>query len=243
MSPKLQIHAVNKSFANQSVLNNINLELSPGSMHGLVGLNGAGKTTLIKCLLDLQSADTGEIRIDGISSTVPHARDKLIYMPERFAAPDYMSGWTYLEFIIDAHLPAQRRKGARAGIESLCTRLDFAIEALDKPVQALSKGMTQKLGIIGCLLSGKEFLILDEPMSGLDPKARVLFRNVIEELRRDGKTILLCSHILLDIETLCDQATVLHEGRILFSGTAQDCCAQYGTQDFETAFLKCIETH
>jgi ABC-2 type transport system ATP-binding protein len=176
-------------------------------------------------------------------STVTQARARLIYLPERVAAPDYMNGWLYLGFIVDAHLYAPQRKAAHAGIESLCAKLDFAVAALDKPVQALSKGMTQKLALIGCLLSGREFLILDEPMSGLDPKVRALFRDVIEELRRDGKTILMCSHIMLDIENLCDQVSILHAGRMLFTGKAADCRKQYGTKDFESAFLQCIESH
>jgi ABC-2 type transport system ATP-binding protein len=241
MNLTLQIRNLNKSYVQRNVLSNIDLEISPGSIHGLVGLNGAGKTTLIKCILDLQSADSGEIRVHGIPSTRTEARDMLVYLPERFSAPDYMDGWTYLQFIADAHLAGLKRDESRARSENLCAKLEFAVEALDKPVQALSKGMAQKLAIVGCLLSGKEFLILDEPMSGLDPKARVLFRKVVEELRSEGKTVLLCSHILSDIENLCDQATILHEGRIVFSGSAQNCCRHYGAKDFESAFLKCIE--
>jgi ABC-2 type transport system ATP-binding protein len=241
MYPILGIQSLHKSFAGKAVLNDINLQLPGQGIHGLVGLNGAGKTTLLKCMLDLQRPDRGEIRIRGISSIIPAARDTLVYLPERFAAPDYMSGWTYLKFIIDAHLPAARRKAAHAGVESLCAKLDLAIEALDKPVQSLSKGMLQKLAITGCLLSEKELLILDEPTSGLDPKARFLFKKVIEELRQEGRTVLMCSHILPDIEALCEQTTILHAGRILFSGTAQGCCAEYATPDFESAFLKCIE--
>jgi ABC-2 type transport system ATP-binding protein len=237
------LRRVTKSFTRRPVLGDIDLEVRAGSIHGLVGLNGAGKTTLIKCILDLQSADSGEIHVHGISSTRTDARDRLAYLPERFSAPDYMDGWTYLRFIADAHLPASCDKQLRALSEGLCAKLEFAVEALDKPVQALSKGMTQKLAIVGCLLSGKEFLILDEPMSGLDPKARVLFRKIVEELRSEGKTVLMCSHILSDIETLCDRATILHEGRIRFSGTAKECCELYGTKDFESAFLKCIESH
>jgi ABC-2 type transport system ATP-binding protein len=212
-------------------------------VHGLVGLNGAGKTTLIKCILDLQSPDSGEIRINGLSSTLTSARAGICYLPERFVAPDYMNGWTYLRFIADIHLPVARHSEFPARAQSLCLKLDFELAALDKPVTSLSKGMSQKLAIIGCLLSDKELLILDEPMSGLDPKARALFSNVIEELRRQGKTVLMCSHILLDIETLCDRATILHEGRILFSGNAQDCRRQYAAKDFESAFLKCIESY
>ncbi len=241
MNSILDIQNLNKSYAGYSALSDVSFEVPLNGVHGLVGLNGAGKTTLIKCILDLQRPDSGGIRIQGISSITPAAREKLIYLPERFAAPDYMSGWTYLKFIIDAHLPEQRRKAACAGIESLCAKLDLAVEALDKPVQTLSKGMLQKLAITGCLLSEKELLILDEPTSGLDPKARFLFKKIIEELRQAGRTVLICSHILQDIEALCDRITLLHEGRILFSGTVQECCAKYGTKDFESAFLKSIE--
>jgi ABC-2 type transport system ATP-binding protein len=241
MSSLLEIRNVNKSFAGHGVLNDVSLRVTPNSIHGLVGLNGAGKTTLIKSILDLQSPDSGQIRIHGVPSTATNARDRLIYLPERFSAPDYMNGWTYLKFIIDAYLPAQQRKAARAGIEPLCAKLDFEIEALDKLVPALSKGMSQKLALIGCLLSDKEFLILDEPMSGLDPKARVLFKKIIEELRQQGKTILMCTHILLDIETLCDRASILHAGRMLYSGKPADCRSLYQAHDFETAFLHCLE--
>lgn len=241
MNPTLQIKNLSKSYAGQVTLNDVNLDVGACGIHGLVGLNGAGKTTLIKCILDLQRADSGEIHIHGLSSSLTTARDRLVYLPERFSAPEYMDGRTYLRFIADAHLADVKRDELRARSENLCAKLEFPVEALDKPVSALSKGMLQKLAIIGCLLSGKEFLILDEPMSGLDPKTRVLFRNVVEELRCEGKTVLMCSHILLDIETLCDRATILHKGRILFSGTAEDCCKQYGTKDFESAFLKCIE--
>lgn len=243
MNPVLNIQNLNKTFAGYSALSAINLEVTANTIHGLVGLNGAGKTTLLKCILDLHRADSGEIRIQGTPSTVTQARANLIYLPERVAAPDYMNGWIYLGFIIDAHLQPQQRKAAHDRLEALCAKLDFAVAALDKPVQALSKGMAQKLALIGCLLSNKEFLILDEPMSGLDPKVRVLFRNVITELRRDGKTILMCSHIMLDVESLCDQVSILHAGRMLFSGKAADCREHYGTTDFESAFLKCIESH
>jgi ABC-2 type transport system ATP-binding protein len=241
MTASLQLRNLKKTFTGHAALSDINLEVGAGSIHGLVGLNGAGKTTLIKCILDLQSADSGEIRINGLPSGLTNSREGLIYLAERFTAPDYMTGWTYLHFIADAHLASAERKELKAKAENLCLKLDFALEDLDKPVQTLSKGMTQKLGIMGCLASKKPFLILDEPMSGLDPKARVLFRHIIEELKCEGRTVLICSHILSDIETLCDHVTILHQGRILFSGTAGDCCSRYSEKDFESAFLKCIE--
>src|SRR5690606_30926141 len=156
-----------------------------------------GKTTLIKCILDLQRPDSGAVGIFGVSSLDRRARGKLIYLPEKFLPPDYMTGWIYLNYIADAY--RGKNPAWRDEVHRLCAKLELAPESLDKNVRQFSKGMLQKLGLIGCLLSDKPFLILDEPTSGLDPKARVLFRELIAELRAKGKTLLLCTHILNDI--------------------------------------------
>lgn len=239
----LDIQKVNKHLGDQAVLSDVALHVTEGEVYGLIGLNGAGKTTLIKCILDLQRPDSGAIEIFGVSSLDRRAREKLIYLPEKFLPPDYMNGWIYLNYIADVYrAPVQAGKNLawRDDIHRLCTRLELAPEALDKNLRQFSKGMLQKLGLIGCLLSDKPFLILDEPTSGLDPKARVLFREVIAELRAQGKTLLLCTHILNDIETLCDQVSILHQSRILFTGTPGDCRQKYQAEDLEAAFLSSL---
>jgi ABC-2 type transport system ATP-binding protein len=242
MSITLHVQAASKAFGAQTVLNEVSLELTANSVHGLIGLNGAGKTTLLKCILDLQRADVGEISIGGLLSTDPCAREDLVYLPERFMPPDYMQSRTYLDFIIDAYYSSSAQKrDARASIESLCQKMEFAGAALDKPVRSLSKGMTQKLGIIGCLVSGRSLLILDEPISGLDPKARALLKAVIQELKAAGKTILFCSHILEDVQALCDQVSILDNGRLLLTDKPAAVCRRYQTDNFETAFLRCLE--
>lgn len=239
--PVLEIQKVNKCLGGLAVLSDVDLQIAGGSVYGLIGLNGAGKTTLIKCVLDLQRADSGTIRIFGESSLVRQAREKLIYLPEKFLPPDYMDGWIYLKYITDAYRaplrPDRRNTAWDNKVRELCERFELAPGALAKNVREFSKGMLQKLGLIGCLLSDKPFLMLDEPMSGLDPKARVLFREVVAELRIKGKTILLCTHILTDIEKLCDQVGILHQGCLLFTGTPEECCKKYGAEDLESAFL------
>jgi ABC-2 type transport system ATP-binding protein len=153
-----------------------------------------------------------------------------------------MTGWDYLAFVNDAQrsTPFPRPELKNTTI-SYCSKLEFEENALAKSVRNLSKGMLQKLGIIGCLLSDKPIQIFDEPMSGLDPKARVLFRDVVREQKSRNKTILLCTHILNDIETLCDRVGVLDHGKLLYVGSPAQCCTQFGAPDLEQAFLACLE--
>lgn len=237
----LDIQNVNKSLNSQAVLSNVDLQVTENEAYGLIGLNGAGKTTLIKCILDLQRADSGTIRVFDQPSLNRGARSRLIYLPEKFLPPDYMDGWIYLEYVTDAYEapvgPARKNPEWVDRVRALCERLELDAAALKKNVREFSKGMLQKLGLIGCLLSDKPFLMLDEPASGLDPKARMLFRQVIAELRSQGKTLLLCTHILNDIEKLCDRISILHHGRILFTGSPEECCKQYQAEDLESAFL------
>lgn len=242
----LDIQNLTKRLDGSTVLSDVDLQVAEGAVYGLIGLNGAGKTTLIKCILDLQRADCGTIRVFGQSSLNRQARRKLIYLPEKFLPPDYMDGWIYLKYIADAYEAPVRRAGKNpewAGrVRALCERIELDTAALGKNVRQLSKGMLQKLGLIGCLLSDKPFFMLDEPMSGLDPKARALFRAVVTELRLKGKTLLLCTHILTDIEKLCDQVGILHQGRMLFTGTPDECCKQHQAEDLESAFLASLNS-
>jgi ABC-2 type transport system ATP-binding protein len=242
LASMLRIQEINKLYGTQPALESVSLELSAGETFGLIGLNGAGKTTLIKCLLDLQRADSGTIMIADINSTNELARKQLVYMPEKFIPPDYMDGWDYLAYINHAHSERlMQKKELKDSVHSLCDELELDIAALGKSVRTYSKGMLQKLGLIGCLLSNKPLLILDEPMSGLDPKARILFRSVIQRLKDNGKTILLCTHILNDIEQLCNRAGILHKGQLLFSGSPLQCCEQYNAANLEQAFLNCLQ--
>lgn len=236
MKSVLSFSGVVKRFGAQRVLGGIDLEVAPGEFFALVGVNGAGKTTLIKGLLDFIAIDEGGISIFDLSHLDPQARQRLAFLPERFVPPYYLTGWEHLEFTARLHGVAHRRDRC----ESLLTALDLAPEAVEKPVRELSKGMAQKLGLAGCLLSGRDLLLLDEPMSGLDPKARALFKRHLLGLHGKGFTLFFTTHLLADVEELCDRMGILHNGTLHFIGTPLECCRTFGADSLEQAFLNCI---
>jgi ABC-2 type transport system ATP-binding protein len=236
-TPCIHINQVRKRYGKQTVLNGVELKLQQGEYLGLVGMNGAGKTTLIKCLLDLAAADAGSIDIFGESSTRPEARSDLAYLPERFMPPYYLSGRDYLDYMAGMH-GISLDSGA---VETMLAALDFNPMYLDKPVRQLSKGMSQKLGLAACFLSGRRLYILDEPMSGLDPAARACLKRYLHGRKKDGISLFFSTHLLPDVEALCDRVAILHGGVIRYAGTPAECCAHYGADNLEEAYLACVE--
>jgi ABC-2 type transport system ATP-binding protein len=237
--PLVRFRGVSKSFGRAQALRGIDLDLAPGACAGLTGVNGAGKTTLIKCLLDLCALDVGAIAIDGIEHRRPQARARLAYLPERFAAPYFLTGREFMAMMLELF----GRSYDDEAVRTVFATLDLDSAALDKPVRDYSKGMTQKLGLAACLLSNRELYVLDEPMSGLDPAARARTKERLLELKAQGRTLLITSHSLSDVEELCDQITVLHMGALAYAGTPDGLCETYEEPTLERAFLKCIESH
>jgi ABC-2 type transport system ATP-binding protein len=227
---------VSKSYGTSVALRDVTLEVRRGEFFGLAGENGAGKTTLIKCMLDLSMIDAGRIEIFGCSHGRTAARARLAFLPESFIPPYYLSGRDFLRYILALHRTIYDESHATRVLAGL----DLSLALLDRPARTYSKGMTQKLGLAACLLSNKDLLVLDEPMSGLDPKARALFKRQMRELRADGCTVLLTSHALADIEELCDRMAILHQGQLRFSGTPDELRQAFGVQQLEEAFLACI---
>jgi ABC-2 type transport system ATP-binding protein len=230
------ITGLTKRFSALAALEDVALQLAPGTLFGLVGANGAGKTTLIKCLLDLCAYDSGHIEIFGETSTLTAARRRLAFLPERFNPPYYLTGADFLRFMMRMYGRRYEAAHARAMLDAL----DLAHDALVKPVRAFSKGMTQKLGLAACLMSGRELLVLDEPTSGLDPKARALLKSQLKRQHEAGSTLFLTSHSLADVEELCDEMAVLHHGRVRFAGTPGALKERYGATSLEQAYLACI---
>lgn len=240
MSPAaLRFHQVVQRYARHPVLRGIDLQVETGECVALVGVNGAGKTSLIKCLFDFCALDSGSIEIFGRPHRQPASRRPLAFLPERFAPPYYLTGRDFLTYLLKLHGVAYDPAAALR----LLAALDLDPAALDRTAAGYSKGMTQKLGLAACLLSGKPLQVLDEPMSGLDPKARALLKQQLRLLREAGATVLLTSHELADVEVLCDRLAILHEGRIRFAGTPAACRAQFGAgadATLEDAFMRCI---
>jgi len=232
----LHFGQVSKRFGEVAALTEFTLEVGRGEFFGLVGVNGAGKTTLIKCLLDFCDADSGAIEIFGVKHRLTAARSRLAFLPERFNPPHFLTGRDFLQYMLRLYgQPYEERR-----IEQMFEALDLDPAALGKAARTYSKGMTQKLGLAACLLSGKDLYVLDEPTGGLDPKARALFNRALRELRQVNRTVFFTSHALADIAELCDRMAVLHGGRLRFAGSPTRLAQQFGAGDLEQAFLACI---
>ena len=234
----LRVSGLRKRYGAREVLAGVELEVRPGAAFGLVGVNGAGKTTLLKCALDLASFEAGSVEIFGVPSRASGARRRLAYVPERFMPQHYLRGREFLEMMHE--LADEAYDEARAA--ALLAELELDAEVLERPVRQLSKGMTQKLGLAACFLLERELLLLDEPMSGLDPAARVAVKSVLRRLGSGGRTLFFTSHVLADVEELCSSIAVLDRGAIRYSGAPADLCARTGESQLERAFLRCIRT-
>jgi ABC-2 type transport system ATP-binding protein len=214
----LVYRAVSKSYRThfwqrrQPSLSGLDLEVRRGEILGLLGPNGAGKTTSIKLALGLIFPDSGEVRLMGRDASRPAARSSVGYLPENPYFPDDLTGRELVDLAARLYgVPAEERR-RRTG--SLLDRVGLS-GAADRPLRKYSKGMVQRAGMARALVASPEFLILDEPMSGLDPIGRREFRDLILDLRERGVTVLFASHVLSDAEMLCNRVAILRGGRLV----------------------------
>lgn len=237
--PVVRFRRVRKSFGRVDILRGIDFDIPAGACMGLAGVNGAGKTTLIKCLLDFCDLDAGAIEIHGVGHRRPESRAKIAFLPERFIPPYFLSGREFISTMLRLLGSAYDEERVR----TMAAALDLDAAALEKPVRSYSKGMTQKLGLAVCFLSGKALYVLDEPLSGLDPKARSRVKALLQKLKSEGRTLFLTFHSLADVEEICDHMTVLDQGMLAYSGAPRGLTERFGESSLERAFLKCIEAH
>jgi ABC-2 type transport system ATP-binding protein len=199
----------------------VDLAIEPGEIFGLVGPNGAGKTTTLRMLATLLQPSSGDAEIDGWSVTrnPDRVRRVLGFMPDVFGVYDDMKVWEYLDFFARCYgLPAAAR---RRMIADLLDLVDLGARR-DDYVQTLSRGMEQRLCLAHALVHDPKVLLLDEPASGLDPRARVELRELLRELRNLGKTIVISSHILPELEELCSSVAIVDQGKVLAQGRVAD---------------------
>ncbi len=233
----LDIVNVGKKYLGKFVLKGATLQVNAGEIFGLIGLNGAGKTTLIKAILDLIRMEEGSISLFGRSSALPKSRENLAYLPEKFQPSRYLCGHEYLTLALSYYGKSFDMEAARAKV----VELDLDPRVLEARVASYSKGMGQKLGLAGAFLIGAPLLILDEPMSGLDPRARILLKEELLRQRRSGCTVFFSSHILSDIDEICDRIGVIHEGDLFFTGAPEQFKQRYGSgYTLEQTFLRAI---
>jgi ABC-2 type transport system ATP-binding protein len=199
----------------------LDLEVAEGEIFGLVGPNGAGKTTTLRILATLLAATSGQAEVAGIDvrRNPDAARRVLGFMPDVFGVYDDMKVWEYLDFFARCYgIPGARR---RAMIRDLLDLVDLG-DKRDSYVQGLSRGMQQRLCLAHTLVHDPQVLLLDEPASGLDPRARVELRELLRELRSLGKTIVISSHILPELEELCTSVAIVDHGQVLAHGKVSD---------------------
>jgi len=236
-SHALALHGVCKRYGTAPpALEQVDLTVAPGECLAIAGVNGAGKTTLLRCLLDFTRADAGTISVFGVDSREPRARRALAWLPERFLPSPHLTGRETLAML--ARLQDQHWSAAR--IAAALDDLEFPPEALDRRMRLYSKGMTQKLGLAAAVLQDKPLLVLDEPMSGLDPMARRFLAGVLERLKAEGRTLVFSSHAPADIARLADRVALLHAGRLQFAGSPAQLCDAHGATDLEAAFVACV---
>ncbi|MEZ5823384.1 MAG: ABC transporter ATP-binding protein [Geminicoccaceae bacterium] len=232
--PALSLRHLEVMRGRRKVLHDISLDVPDGTITGLVGLNGAGKTSLIKAVLGLAGETGGEIRIFGEPAEAMRRRGAIACLPEQFRPPGQLRGRAYVRLMRGLETDPASAGDALA----VAASLDLDPVALDRPIRTWSKGMCQKLGLAVTLAGCARLLVLDEPMSGLDPRARALLKTCLQRARDEGRTLLVCSHILADLDEIADRIAVIHDGRLVAAGTTDELRGHHPT--LEQSFLDLI---
>lgn len=225
MAETLQIRNLGKRYQKKWAIYQLSMTIHEGDLFGFIGPNGAGKSTTIKILASLESPTEGEVLLYGKDVTQDpfFIRRTIGYMPELFGLYDELLVQEYLEFFARVYqIPASRRDTLIADLMDLTDLSRLATE----DVKNLSKGLRQRLYLAKTLIPDPKILLLDEPASGLDPRARVEFREILFELQKAGKTILISSHILAELQDICNRIAIIENGRLLVEGTIQEIIQQ-----------------
>ena len=212
--PLVSVRNVRKAFRNKVAVADVSFDIVPGEVFGLLGPNGAGKTTTIRMILDIFKPDAGIIEVFGGPLTAA-GKDRIGYMPEERGLYPHMRVLDCLVYL--GMLKGLNRSEARRRAEAFLERLDLADQHRQK-IEALSRGMTQKVQVIAAVLHQPDLLIIDEPFANLDPVNAQLVREIILELRNQGKAIIMTSHQLNLVETLCDRIALIHHGGVVLQG-------------------------
>jgi len=225
----IQTKRLSKYYGSLAALVDLDLNIRDGDIFGFIGPNGAGKTTTMRILATLLEPTRGTAFINGLDVTKQGKKVRRLvgYMPDFMGVYDDLKVFEYLEFFAAAFgIESRKRKAIVEGVLELTDLKTKQSAAVD----SLSRGMQQRLGVARVLIHDPKALILDEPASGLDPRARIEIRELLRELKRMGKTIMISSHILSELEEICDHVGIIEHGRLVFSGTLDEIKSRLGIQ-------------
>ncbi len=217
----LKLRGLQKHYGTLQALNGLDMDVEDGALYGLVGPNGAGKTTTIRILAGLLFPDRGSVEIDGINALQEPGRlkEKIGYVPDEVGIYDNLKVWEYLDFFSSCYgmegLKARKRAMTLLEQVGLNGKGNFYVDSL-------SRGMKQRLSLARALLHDPSLIIMDEPTTGLDPRTRMEFREMIRDLNESGKTILISSHLLPELAELCTDVGIIDEGRMLLHGPVDE---------------------
>ncbi len=221
----LAVHGLVKRYGSVEALKGVDLEVADGELFGLLGPNGAGKSTLVKIAVGLVRATRGEAQIAGAGAGTRAARAQLGYLAELFRFP----AWYTADEVLGLHQKLSGSDGGAAERQQLLESVALA-DARDRRVGAMSKGMQQRLGIAQALVGSPRVVLLDEPTSALDPAGRRIVRGLLEDLRDRGVSVLLNSHLLSEIELVCDRVAILRAGEVVSAGSPAELSRPRGVE-------------
>ncbi len=228
---------MSRRFGDVTAVDELTLTLGRGEIMGFLGANGAGKTTTIKMLLGLIRPDSGKIEVMGGDPSDAKVRAKIGYMPEIAYYYPYLNARELLTFY--GGLCGMDAKTIRVRADELLVTVGLA-DAASRPLKSYSKGMLQRAGIAQALLHDPDLLVLDEPFTGLDPLARIHFRDLMRTLREQGKSIFFSSHELGETELLCDTVAIMKKGKAVYQGPVRQLAGD-GERNLERLFLEVLE--
>lgn len=221
--PTVRTHRLTKQFDHHIAVNHVDLEIAQGEIYGLIGPNGAGKTTLIRMLAAAEEPTAGEIYINGAhflrGQNNPELKRQLGYLPDDFPLYDDLTVWDYLDYFARLYFLRDPQRSQRLSEVIELVELE---QKRNEAIATLSRGMRQRLSLARSIIHNPTLLLLDEPVSGLDPIARVQVRNIIKSLQRQGMTILISSHILSDLAEICTSIGIMELGSLVESSRLQE---------------------
>ncbi|MHC4994034.1 MAG: ABC transporter ATP-binding protein [Planctomycetota bacterium] len=232
-SPALRIRDLHHAFKGHKALDGVNFDVPAQTIHGFVGPNGAGKTTTLRIVSTLLPPQRGTVQVFGMSVTgaVKNVRRRIGFMPDHFSMYRQMTVFEYLDFFAAAY--GQSLAERNRTIDDVLELTDMSGRR-DDFIKGLSRGMQQRVSLARVLVHDPDILLLDEPASGLDPRARIELMEILRELQRMGKTVFISSHILSELATLCDTVTVIDRGKIKYTGPMSELLAhESGADVFE----------